>query len=140
MQRMVSGWPTTVTAQGRPPCSCTAGPGIGLLPGIGARILEPGAQREFWYQPFHQLTLAEQLIDGRPDAVRDYLAHFWSHWSGPSFELADADLDRLAGRGVLVRGEAAASAVGRALRSAGGVRGVRGRDRGGRGCLTSPKR
>jgi pimeloyl-ACP methyl ester carboxylesterase len=68
------------------------------LPGIGARILEPGPQREFWYQAFHQLTLAEQLIDGRPDAVRDYLAHFWSHWSGPSFELADPDLDRLAGR------------------------------------------
>jgi pimeloyl-ACP methyl ester carboxylesterase len=68
------------------------------VPGIGARILEPAAQREFWYQAFHQLALAEQLIDGNPDAVRGYLAHFWSHWSGPSFELGAADLDRLAGR------------------------------------------
>lgn len=68
------------------------------LPGIGARILGPAAQREFWYQAFHQLSLAEQLVDGKPDAVRGYLAHFWSHWSGPSSELADADLDRLAGR------------------------------------------
>jgi pimeloyl-ACP methyl ester carboxylesterase len=67
------------------------------LPGIGARILDAAAQREFWYQAFHQLTLAEQLIDGQPDAVRAYLGYFWSHWSGPSFELPDADLDRLVG-------------------------------------------
>jgi pimeloyl-ACP methyl ester carboxylesterase len=67
------------------------------LPGIGARILDAAAQREFWYQAFHQLTLAEQLIDGQPDAVRSYLGYFWSHWSGPSFELPDADLDRLVG-------------------------------------------
>jgi pimeloyl-ACP methyl ester carboxylesterase len=67
------------------------------LPGIGARILGATAQREFWYQSFHQLELAEQLIDGRPDAVRAYLAHFWSHWSGPAFELSDEELDRVAG-------------------------------------------
>jgi pimeloyl-ACP methyl ester carboxylesterase len=66
------------------------------LPGIGSRILDPAAQREFWYQAFHQLDVAEQLIDGRPDAVRSYLAHFWSHWSGPSFQLEDEDLSRVA--------------------------------------------
>jgi pimeloyl-ACP methyl ester carboxylesterase len=65
------------------------------LPGIGARILDAQAQREFWYQAFHQLDLAEQLVDGQPAAVRSYLAHFWSHWSGPSFRLADADLEHL---------------------------------------------
>jgi pimeloyl-ACP methyl ester carboxylesterase len=65
------------------------------LPGIGARILDAAAQREFWYQPFHQLDLAEQLIDGRPDAVRAYLAHFWSHWSAPGFELGEAALSRI---------------------------------------------
>jgi pimeloyl-ACP methyl ester carboxylesterase len=48
------------------------------LPGIGTRVLDPAAQQEFWYQSFHRLDLAEQLIDGRPDAVRTYLAHFWS--------------------------------------------------------------
>jgi pimeloyl-ACP methyl ester carboxylesterase len=68
------------------------------LPGIGARILDAGAQREFWYQTFHQLDLAEQLIDGKPDAVRAYLAHYWSHWSGPSFRLKEEDLDRLVER------------------------------------------
>jgi pimeloyl-ACP methyl ester carboxylesterase len=65
------------------------------LPGIGDRILQPGAQREFWYQAFHQLELCTQLIDGQPDAVRAYLRYFWSHWSGPGYEPADSDLDHL---------------------------------------------
>jgi pimeloyl-ACP methyl ester carboxylesterase len=65
------------------------------LPGIGDRILSPQAQQEFWYQPFHQLSLATQLIDGRPDMVRAYLRHFWSHWSGPDFELRHEHLEHL---------------------------------------------
>ena len=65
------------------------------LPGIGERILTPDAQREFWYQPFHRLDLAERLIDGRPDAVREYLRHFWTHWSGPGFTLTEEHLDHL---------------------------------------------
>jgi len=65
------------------------------LPGIGDRILSPQAQQEFWYQPFHQLSLSTQLIDGRPDLVRTYLRHFWSHWSGPDFELGADDLEHL---------------------------------------------
>jgi pimeloyl-ACP methyl ester carboxylesterase len=68
------------------------------LPGAGERVLTPAAQREFWYQAFHQLPLAERLVDGNPDAVRAYLQHFWTHWSGPAFQLADDDLDRLVGR------------------------------------------
>jgi pimeloyl-ACP methyl ester carboxylesterase len=65
------------------------------LPGIGDRILSPRAQQEFWYQPFHQLGLSTQLIDGEPDMVRTYLRHFWSHWSGPDFELGAEDLEHL---------------------------------------------
>jgi pimeloyl-ACP methyl ester carboxylesterase len=65
------------------------------LPGIGGRILGPDAQREFWYQAFHRLDLCTELIDGKPDAVRDYLRHFWSHWSGPGYALAEDDLDHL---------------------------------------------
>lgn len=68
------------------------------LPGAGRRVLEPSAQREFWYQAFHQLELAEHLVDGRPDAVRAYLRHFWTHWSGPDFVLSDARLDALTSR------------------------------------------
>jgi pimeloyl-ACP methyl ester carboxylesterase len=66
------------------------------LPGVGERVLTPDTHREFWYQAFHGLDLAEQLLDGSPSAVRAYLAHFWSHWSGPGFEPDPAELDRLA--------------------------------------------
>src|SRR5262249_24104039 len=45
------------------------------VPGIGRRILTPEAQREFWYQSFHQLALADHLLDGDPVAVRAYLTH-----------------------------------------------------------------
>jgi pimeloyl-ACP methyl ester carboxylesterase len=65
------------------------------VPGIGDRILSPQAQQEFWYQPFHQLALATQLIDSQPDMVRAYLRHFWSHWSGPDFELDHEHLEHL---------------------------------------------
>ncbi len=65
------------------------------LPGIGDRILPPRAQREFWYQAFHHLELCPQLIDGRPDAVRAYLRHFWSHWSGPGYQVTEDHLDHL---------------------------------------------
>ncbi|GAA0580990.1 hypothetical protein GCM10009534_13940 [Kribbella sandramycini] len=62
------------------------------LPGIGKRVFSEQAQREFWYQSFHRLPLIEELIDGKPDAVRTYLNHFWQHWSGPDFV---PDLDHL---------------------------------------------
>jgi pimeloyl-ACP methyl ester carboxylesterase len=65
------------------------------LPGIGQRVLTPDAVREFWYQPFHRLDLAERLIDGKAEAVRAYLRHFWEHWSGPGHDLREADLDAL---------------------------------------------
>lgn len=67
------------------------------LPGTGRRILDPGAQREFWYQWFHRLPLSEELIDGDPVAVRTYLRHFWTHWSGPSFAPDEGRLHRLVG-------------------------------------------
>lgn len=65
------------------------------LPGAGDRVLTAQAQSEFWYQAFHQLPLAAQLIDGNADAVREYLRHFWMHWSGPNFALSEEDLERL---------------------------------------------
>jgi pimeloyl-ACP methyl ester carboxylesterase len=65
------------------------------LPGVGERVLSADAQREFWYQAFHQLDLASELIDGDRAATRDYLRHFWSHWSAPEYHQPEADLDRL---------------------------------------------
>jgi len=64
------------------------------LPGAGDRLLAPEPQQEFWYQQFHQLAVAEELVDGKPDAVRAYLRHIWSHWSGPGHDEV-ADLDHL---------------------------------------------
>src|SRR5690606_30276105 len=43
------------------------------LPGAGERVLTAKAQTEFWYQAFHQLPLAAELIDGDADSVRNYL-------------------------------------------------------------------
>jgi pimeloyl-ACP methyl ester carboxylesterase len=65
------------------------------LPGAGDRVLSPRAQREFWYQAFHQLPLADRILDGDRPAVRAYLEHFWSHWSGPSFRQPERELERL---------------------------------------------
>ncbi|WP_104525216.1 alpha/beta fold hydrolase [Blastococcus atacamensis] len=66
------------------------------LPGAGRRLLDPDVVGEFWYQNLHRSGLPEHLLDGDRDAVRGYLEHFWSHWSGPSFTPDPADLDRLA--------------------------------------------
>ncbi len=67
------------------------------LPGVGDRVLTAEAQTEFWYQPFHRLKLSERLLDGDRAAVRAYLEHFWSAWSGPAFTPEPGELDRLAG-------------------------------------------
>ena len=66
------------------------------LPGVGGRILGPEPQRQFWYQPFHRLRLAERLVDGRREAVLAYLDHFWSAWSAPGWALGEEELERLA--------------------------------------------
>ena len=65
------------------------------LPGIGDRILTPDGQRAFWYQPFHRLPLSDRLLDGRPEAVRAYLEHFWTAWAAPGRELEEDRLDAL---------------------------------------------
>jgi pimeloyl-ACP methyl ester carboxylesterase len=65
------------------------------VPGAGRRVLDPAAQTQFWYQHFHRLPLAAELLDGDPDAVRSYLRHFWTSWSGPSFTPSEEALERL---------------------------------------------
>lgn len=64
-------------------------------PGVGRRVLAERSMREFWYQSFHQLELAGELVDGDATRVRAYLEHFWSHWSGPDFTIDDERLDHL---------------------------------------------
>jgi pimeloyl-ACP methyl ester carboxylesterase len=57
------------------------------LPGAGERVLTPDACTEFWYQAFHRLDLAEQLLDGSRAAVRAYLVprqgRFGTYLGGP---------------------------------------------------------
>ncbi|MEN3285617.1 MAG: hypothetical protein V7607_6757 [Solirubrobacteraceae bacterium] len=64
------------------------------LPGVGDRVLTPDAQREFWYQPFHRLALADELVAGEAQ-VRAYLRHFWEHWSAPGWSPEPARFDAL---------------------------------------------
>jgi pimeloyl-ACP methyl ester carboxylesterase len=66
------------------------------LPGAGQRVLELEAVREFWYTSFHQLDLAQTLVDANRAAVRAYLHHFWSHWSGPNYIVDEKRMDHLA--------------------------------------------
>jgi pimeloyl-ACP methyl ester carboxylesterase len=65
------------------------------LPGAGDRILTQDGLREFWYQPFHRLPMAHELIDGDGAAVRTYLSHFWQHWSAPGWSLPAERFDEL---------------------------------------------
>ncbi|MDT7698720.1 MAG: hypothetical protein QOJ30_1045 [Pseudonocardiales bacterium] len=51
-----------------------------MHPASAPLALEPDHRGEFWYQDFHQLRLAGELVDGRPDAVLSYLRHFYGHW------------------------------------------------------------
>lgn len=67
------------------------------LPGGGDRVLHLRSAQEFWYTTFHNLALAEELVDGKPEAVRAYLRHFWTHWSGPDYVVDERRLDHLVG-------------------------------------------
>jgi epoxide hydrolase 4 len=50
-------------------------------PGIGARWVAARHLGEIWYQFFHQLPWAAELVGSSPEACRLYLRHFLSHWS-----------------------------------------------------------
>ncbi|MGH7173060.1 MAG: alpha/beta fold hydrolase [Gemmataceae bacterium] len=65
------------------------------LPGAGKRILDLKEAKEFWYTTFHQQEVAVQLLDGKPEDLRAYLRHFWSHWSGPNYIIEEDALNHL---------------------------------------------
>ncbi len=50
-------------------------------PGIGARWVEPRHLLETWYQFFHQMPWAAELVGSSRDACRIYLLNFLRHWS-----------------------------------------------------------
>ena len=53
-----------------------------VYPGYGTRPLEPDSQRERWYQHFHMLAQADQIIGHDQETVRLYLSYFYDHWVG----------------------------------------------------------
>lgn len=64
-----------------------------MHPGAGRLALHPDHRGEFWYQDFHQLPLASELIDGDRDRVAAYLSHFYAHWSHRQEAVAAAHLE-----------------------------------------------
>lgn len=66
-----------------------------VYPGFGVRPLEPAAQRERWYQHFHQLPHADALIGHDRETVRLYLSHFYDHWLGNKQALRPAEFEEI---------------------------------------------
>jgi pimeloyl-ACP methyl ester carboxylesterase len=62
-------------------------------PGIGRRWREPGHVREIWYQVFHTLPWAPDLVGASRDSIRIYLRHFLTHWSARTDWVTDAELE-----------------------------------------------
>jgi len=61
--------------------------------GIGARWLQPSYVRETWYQSFHQLPWAEDLVGSSRKATELYVRHFLSHWSHDKDLWADEEIE-----------------------------------------------
>jgi pimeloyl-ACP methyl ester carboxylesterase len=50
-------------------------------PGIGARMGAADRLNEIWYQSFHQMPFAADLVGANRDTCRAYVGHFLRHWS-----------------------------------------------------------
>jgi pimeloyl-ACP methyl ester carboxylesterase len=65
-------------------------------PGVGMRWLEPQHVSQVWYQMFHQLPWAEDLVTATRDSTKLYISHFLSHWSHDKTIWTDDELDEFA--------------------------------------------
>jgi pimeloyl-ACP methyl ester carboxylesterase len=50
-------------------------------PGIGRRWAEAGHLIEIWYQSFHQMPWAAELVGSSRATCRTYIGHFLRHWA-----------------------------------------------------------
>jgi pimeloyl-ACP methyl ester carboxylesterase len=50
-------------------------------PGMGARFAAPDHLTEIWYQSFHQLPMAAEVVGASREGARAYFSHFLRHWS-----------------------------------------------------------
>ncbi len=65
-------------------------------PGIGARMGTPDRLNEIWYQSFHQMTMAPDLVGATRNSCRAYIGHFlrrWAHRKDAFDELLEAWTD-----------------------------------------------
>jgi epoxide hydrolase 4 len=61
-------------------------------PGIGQRWYAPEQIKEVWYQNFHQLPWAAQMVGQSRESCALYLRHFLTHWPA-RVEVFDEDFD-----------------------------------------------
>jgi pimeloyl-ACP methyl ester carboxylesterase len=61
-------------------------------PGIGRRWADPDHLREVWYQSFHQLPLAAELVGSSREATERYFRHFLAHWAHDPGAFSDEDV------------------------------------------------
>jgi pimeloyl-ACP methyl ester carboxylesterase len=61
-------------------------------PGIGARWFQLPHVMHTWYQLFHQLPLAEELVGSSKEATEVYLRHFLAAWSANKELWTDDDI------------------------------------------------
>ncbi|MCI0818640.1 MAG: alpha/beta hydrolase [Chloroflexi bacterium] len=61
--------------------------------GIGMRWMEMKHIPEIWYQTFHQLPWAEDIVTSSREATRLYISHFLSHWSHDKAIWADDEIE-----------------------------------------------
>ncbi len=61
-------------------------------PGIGRRWAEADHLIEIWYQSFHQMPWAAELVGSSRQACRTYIGHFLRHWAHDPHAF-DADLE-----------------------------------------------
>lgn len=61
-------------------------------PGIGRRWADPEHLREIWYQSFHQLPLAADLVGSSRAATERYFRHFLAHWAHDPSAFDDEDV------------------------------------------------
>ncbi len=66
-----------------------------LYSGVGTRTFQPEAQRERWYQYFHTIAQADQIIGQNRETVRLYLSHFYNHWVGNKQALRPKEFDAI---------------------------------------------
>jgi len=52
-----------------------------VYPGIGARMGTPDRLNEIWYQSFHQMPMAPELVGATRESCRAYIGHFLRHWA-----------------------------------------------------------